>query len=63
VMKNVLEEFSVFTLNCEENGFGGIEFSDFLRFPSWIHVSVLRRGDQCVFVLCFGGILGVLPYN
>jgi hypothetical protein len=44
VQKNVLGEFSGFALNCEENIFGGIEFSDFLVFCSGSHVAPLRRG-------------------
>jgi hypothetical protein len=44
VQKNVLEEFSGFALNCEENIFGGIEFSDFLVFWSGSHVAPLRWG-------------------
>jgi hypothetical protein len=37
-------------LNCEEKWFGGIRIYSFLELYSWIHVDVLRRGDQwCVF--------------
>jgi hypothetical protein len=52
-MENVvLEEFSVFTLNCEENIFGGIKISGFFRFCSGSHVVVGRRGGTCVTLLC-----------
>jgi hypothetical protein len=46
VQENVLGESWDFTLNCEENSFGGIWFSDFFGVWAGIHVSLLRRGDS-----------------
>jgi hypothetical protein len=48
-----------FTLNYEENCFGGILNWGFSEFWAGAHVGLLRRGgDRC----CFGGIyLGELP--
>jgi hypothetical protein len=49
---NVLEEFNGFTLNYEENLFGGIGNWCFLRICSVVHVEVVRRGAVVVFLLC-----------
>jgi hypothetical protein len=49
-----LEEFSVFTLNCEENYNGGTSIWNFLGVYSLVHVGLLRRGDRCC-------VFGVLP--
>jgi hypothetical protein len=46
--KNVLEEFSDFTLIYEEKSFGGIEIRCFLRIWVGFHVGALRRGDNSV---------------
>jgi hypothetical protein len=46
--KLFLGEFSVFTLNCEENVFGGIGIWWFLGFCSWFHVGVVRGGGDFV---------------
>jgi hypothetical protein len=43
--KVVLGEFSGFTLNCEENTFGGIKIWCFLGVWADSHVEVVRRGD------------------
>jgi hypothetical protein len=51
----VLGEFGAFTLIYEENSIGGILNWDFFGFCSWVHVGVLRRGDQCVFRPVLGG--------
>jgi hypothetical protein len=51
VRKNVLGEFSGFTLNYEENCLGGIGIYSFLEFWVRFHVKVLRRGDSIVFIL------------
>jgi hypothetical protein len=52
----VLGEFGGFTLFCEENLFGGIWIYSFLGFYPWVHVGVLRRGDNLCYCECFGGI-------
>jgi hypothetical protein len=49
----LLGEFRGFTLNCEENSFGGIEIWELFGVWAWVHVDVLRRGGLCVH---FGGI-------
>jgi hypothetical protein len=54
--RNVLGEFSGFTLNYEGNLFGGIEIWDFWGFCSVVHVGLLRRGTNGVHSVQFGGI-------
>jgi hypothetical protein len=51
----VLEEFSGFALNCEENLVGGIGFYSFFGFWALVHVAVLRRGDTMLLFFVFGG--------
>jgi hypothetical protein len=51
---NVLGEFDGFTLNCEENLFGGIEIWDFWGFWSGLHVGPLRWGTNGVHSVHFG---------
>jgi hypothetical protein len=49
----VLGEFKRFTLNCEENYFGGIQIYSFLRIWADSHVRALRRGDtMCALCAC-----------
>jgi hypothetical protein len=50
-------EFSGFTLNYEENLFGGIQIWAFFGFWSVVHARLLRRGDTSCWL---GGIFGVL---
>jgi hypothetical protein len=54
---SVLGEFSGFTLNYEENDFGGIWIYAFLELWAGSHVGLLRRGDPFRFLLCFWGNL------
>jgi hypothetical protein len=57
VQKNVWGNFKGFTLNYEENLFGGILIWGFLVFWSGSHVGLLRRGGTCVFLpSAIGGI-------
>jgi uncharacterized membrane protein len=48
VGKNVLGEFSDFTLNYEENYVGGIEIGCFLKIWVVFHVDLVRRGVNSV---------------
>jgi hypothetical protein len=53
-------EFSGFTLNYEENLFGGIQIWAFFGFWSVVHGRVLRRGDHLCVNWGLGEIFGVL---
>jgi hypothetical protein len=56
---SVLGEFSGFTLNYEENVFGGIWIYAFLELWAGSHVGLLRGGTLLGSSCVFGGILGV----
>jgi hypothetical protein len=53
---NVWRNFEGFTLFYEEKYNGGIGVERFLRFYSWIHVALLRRGTISVFYVRGWGI-------
>jgi hypothetical protein len=53
----VLEEFSVFTLNCEENILGEFEFGVFEEFTRESTWGLGGGGALCVFYACIWGNL------